>query len=566
MKKFIFPLLILLTFVSCDPPTNLLDKLEDDVKAANDLYLEILSISPDENELFTNPGAEVRIEFDRAIDMESIEDLVTILDAGGDVFGTNSDIKTLEYDFDESSNILTVAADPYLDGLEQYTVEILEGLKGKDGSLLREKLSWSFTTNDDPRGYIEIVEEYTNDTVTVNLFSEGATFYAMATSAEGVESSTDWIAITSNPMQIDDVPVEAVNDETSLFVKFRDGMINEARSANVSRIEQDSTIHDSIAPVITMSSTTLYGNIANSGNPTATATVTDSSSGVASVLWSEEGGSDLNFLQPYQTSSVVDTGVDGDAAVDDSYTIKLTATDIAGNESSSTRTLVRDMERPSLPTSINELTTATNPMDGSMLYTNDILPDYSFTPSTAADGGSYQYRIGSPGSKGTIWSSFYTYSTSAIKGYPVMSYGNDQEIQFRSIDKAGNPSSSNSSSDKYLIVPSKGYSPANGAIISGDLVWAPVKNAVYYKAYFGSSSRTMNEIYINRLFDKLNGYYEGTPRQDPYVDTSELGSLLLGSTYYWHYAAFDASDGLLYSSMLDNRNNPYSFKTSIFKF
>ncbi|MBF9016351.1 MULTISPECIES: Ig-like domain-containing protein [unclassified Oceanispirochaeta] len=537
MKKMIIPLIILLLAASCKAPTALLDKLEDDVKAANDLYLEIVSISPDENQLFTNPGEEVRIEFDRTIDMESIAELVKILDAEGDVFGAASDRKTLEYDFDESSNILTIAANPYLDGLEQYTVEIIEGLKGTDGSLLRESMSWSFTTNDDPRGYVEIEDEYSSGTVTVNLFSEGATFYAIATSSDAVNASTDWIAITSNPMEVIGVPIEAVNGETSLYVKFRDGMINEARSANVSRIESASTIHDSIGPVISINWDILYGNIANGGNPTISATVTDSSSGVASISWSEYEGSDvsdeqLNFTNGDTLSATVTTPL----TEGEEYEIILTAIDNVGNEtSSSPRTIHRDTVAPATPVhtgpSITDVAEE-NP-------TSDTLPNYTF--STNSDIVTYQYSINGS-------STWRTYP-----GTTVMSYGNDQTIRFRGIDSAGNASSATvpDADDTYFIYPSSIY-PSSGSYLTGDLTWAYSSKAYtsrsYFKAYIGLTSRSQIEIYLNPVYDKFGNLTGADTRLLSYIDKSEFPTLTFGRTYYWRFEVYDSGDEVIFSS------------------
>jgi Bacterial Ig-like domain len=530
MKKLIIPFIILILLVSCQAPTALLDTLEDDVKAANKLYLEILSISPDENQLFTNPGAEVRIEFDRAIDLSSIEELVKVIDAKGESFGTRSDWKGLEYNFDEKSNILTVAANPYLDGLEQYTIKIFEGLRGKDGSSLRDALSWSFTTNDDPRGYV-YVEGYTKEsTVTVNLFSEGATFYALAASENSAEVSTDWIAITSNPMEITGVSVPNSNAANSYYVKFRDGMINEARSANVSRIESATVIHDTIPPVISMSSATLYGNDANDGNPTATATVSDTVSGIGSYLWEENlGASNLSFATPAGSSCVVTTP----AAEGASYTIKLTATDGAGNDTTATRTVTRDTIAPSIPN------IDTSPSSN---ITSDTIPNYTLSAGTGGIS-TYQYSIND--------GSWYSYPP--IKGGPVMNYGNNQTIEFRGRDLAGNWSVS-TGTDSYIIYPSTGTSPDSGDYISGDIVWVYTGKSYpsgpsYFKAYFGSSTRSMPEI---TLPGKVKRIY-------PFIDTSEL-TLSSLSTYYWKFEAYNSSNIRLYTSPT------YNFRTSFIKF
>ena len=152
MKKLALFALIPLFLLTCRDPSDLIDKMEDDIKDANDLYLEIVDFSPDANGLYVNPGDDIRIEFDRAVDLDTIEGEFTLVDSDDVEFGTDSERQSLSYEYDEKTDVLTIKANPYLDGLKQYTVSILDGIRGEDGSSLRKELSWSFSTSDAPPG------------------------------------------------------------------------------------------------------------------------------------------------------------------------------------------------------------------------------------------------------------------------------------------------------------------------------------------------------------------------------------------------------------------------------
>ena len=345
--KLLF-LTLLLGVASCrDPVTDLLGKLEDDVKAANDLYLDIVSISPAENAQGFNPGEEIRIEFDRAVDMSTIEENFSLLDGEDNAFESEFAGKSLSFSFNETTNILTVAADPYLDGLISYKMELLDGIVGKDGSKLREARTVSFSTSDAPRGFVRVLEEYTNEsTVDVEISSQGATYYLISNSASDLESSTDWQEITAGKMTVTGVPISTVEGTSTLYIKFRDGEASEAGSATKSNVEEATVIYDITPPVISFGDSAAYSK--SNTSAALSATVTDSS-GVNSYLWESSAADAITIADETSLATTAAKNADG------SYTLRLNARDKAGNLASSYLPYIVDTVPPviNVPESFN---------------------------------------------------------------------------------------------------------------------------------------------------------------------------------------------------------------------
>ncbi|MDO8407657.1 MAG: Ig-like domain-containing protein [bacterium] len=95
------------------------------------------------------------------------------------------------------------------------------------------------------------------------------------------------------------------------------------------------------------------------------ATTSDGGSTISTHLWSQEGGSGTIT---FGTGAAQDTDVSADA--DDSYTIRLTVTDVAGNSAFNEATFVWDTTVPTLAS----VTPVPNP-------TNDTTPSYTFSAS-----------------------------------------------------------------------------------------------------------------------------------------------------------------------------------------
>jgi hypothetical protein len=335
--KIVF-LIVLLGVASCrDPVVDLLGKLEDDVKDANGLYLEVVSITPSENIQNFNPGDTIRIEFDRPIVLSTFEESFSLVNAEDETFESELAGKMLSYSFNKDNNVLSIAADPYLDGLEDYKLVLLNQLKGEDGSFLRESLTHTFKTSDAPRGSLRGLQNFTNETsVDLEITSQGATYYAIANTEAGL-SSAGWQEITSGKMVITDVPITGSDGSKPFFIKLRDGAVNEAGSATVSNAESTSVIYDTTAPEIVFSGAQTYSNALSSAP--LTADIADLS-GAKSYLWEEVGTSAVSIGAASSLETTASAGSDG------TYTLKLTVTDKAGNSGSKDFTYIRDSVGP----------------------------------------------------------------------------------------------------------------------------------------------------------------------------------------------------------------------------
>ena len=342
----IFSILVLLAgLVTCKDPTELLNTLEDEVKQANDLYLEIVGIIPDNNAESVDPGADIKIEFDRAINMDLIENYITLTDSEENTFESGYG-KSIDYSFNTTNNILTIEAQPYLDGLSDYTLSILDGLSGTDGSQLRDPHTLSFSTRDAPRGTIEIDGDYTNEqTVNVSLSTQGATYYWISTDSDF--SSGNWKPITSGTV-LDEITFTGDEGEKTIYAKFRDGDIGESATANVSEIENDTIIYDVTPPEISLNAPTVYSNANTTAELDATVTDNFGEDAIDTYLW-EEVAETVTVDIDSETSKTTTVNVDSDG----NYTLTLTVTDKAGNSTTSSELFyIRDSVAPNI--SINE--------------------------------------------------------------------------------------------------------------------------------------------------------------------------------------------------------------------
>ena len=378
----------------------------------------------------------------------------------------------------------------------------------------------------------------------LHIYSQGATFFSIASSERGIDWSTDH-QLTGNPTIInDDLGTNTLftvsGDGTkNVYIQFRDGYVGQAGIANLSSVETDSIVYDSTAPKVNIPYTTVYGNISN---PTAslTSTASDSLSGIMSYKWS---GEDLLFGSASSSNTTVSASSDGD------YTVTLTVKDNAGNIGSDTVTFTRDTVAPTAADA-----GAANP-SGSDLdsdRTPDFVPD-----TTLADVAKYQFQVGNY-IKGKLidtidWDTWEYFSDG--KNEPVMGYGYTH-VRFRSLDAAGNPCASTYYDQyNYYIFPSLRVSPADEATIGvEDIAWPKnlkEYNCVpdHYKFYWGLSSRTLKELVLED--------FRGNPidRVRAFVDLTEL-SLDPDDTYYWKFEVIDASDEVQFVSPVYEFDTP----------
>jgi fibronectin type 3 domain-containing protein len=163
----------------------MLGELEVKVMKANDRYLEIVTFLPIQNDTNVDPGKDLRLQLDRALDVDSVtSDTVKII---------RNDQPGVELAFlvnyDSSTRLLKIRPDPYLADSKEYTITI-SGIRGVDGSRLFQPLVWGFMTGIAPKGMFVLDDE---DSTSLAGYTRITTIKAIRTSATNADK---WFAST----------------------------------------------------------------------------------------------------------------------------------------------------------------------------------------------------------------------------------------------------------------------------------------------------------------------------------------------------------------------------------
>ena len=346
-------------FFSCDDALLLLSSLEDNVMAANAMYLEVIDTVPEEGDLEVYPGQDIIIKFDRAVLESSIFDNIEIWDnTDNSIYSISAD----QIDFNKTLNLLTISPKPFFEGLHEYTITIKPGFLSIDYEKLRNILSWSFRTKNAPVGYAESVyrsgvaqagfasslDPLVDIQVTTSLITDS---YYYSFSESNVQSAIDsgsgsWEPILSDPFELNinisgEGPVDG--DVVQIYFAFYDSDENQ-----FSEISSVPIIYDTSPPAVSIGTGSLIENIANeASNPSVTAIVADTnfSAGVT-YNWNTTGTKDLTFGTGTSVQTTVTTFDNSDTT---SASFNVQVTDAAGNiGTSNTRAFVRDTIAPAL--------------------------------------------------------------------------------------------------------------------------------------------------------------------------------------------------------------------------
>ncbi|MFW6231808.1 MAG: Ig-like domain-containing protein, partial [Spirochaetota bacterium] len=369
-----------LTLAGCSNPVDLRAIIEENVTIATAEFLEVVSVSPAKHASDVNPGADIAVEFNLPLDTDTVTDTtVAVSSSAGTATWTST--------YNEAARTLRVEPDPYLDGEVEYTVRLAEGLAAASGQPLAEDYAWSFTTRNYPAGSVTIADgaAYTNDgapSVRFQCNDVTAEYcYAFAESALD-EPSIVWHDAPALEFTVD-VSLPTGDGTKEIFVRFRDG------DRNASEVSSDTVFLDQTPPDVDAGSkveVNMYVEL--DPPPTISGTANDAASGVAAVRWEKANGSGTIT---FTSSTSLTTGVT--ASADDAYTLRLRATDGAGNESTAEREFVWDRTPPPRP-SMGSLSSPTS----------DRTPTWTWSPGTDSDG-SGQFRYG--------WSGEYWFTGSS---------------------------------------------------------------------------------------------------------------------------------------------------------
>lgn len=338
--------------------TNLVALLTSEVKRANNMFLTVEGVKNPTAQTDVNPGVQMRIDFDRAVDPTTIS-AETVLITGPGSF-------TLTRELSADGKVLYIQPNPYLSNLEDYTLTLTTGIKGALGEDLELPYEWTFKTGTYPAGTVTVTASqaeviYTNLlanelTIECNLASYRYRVAHSSTAYSNFSPSDNggWTGTGGSTKIVvtDPADFSAGDGTKQVYVQFGD-----STGSKFSLVRSDTVILDQTPPATptvtqTITNIATYTNTAyiNSswdaaGITSARASSTDTGgSGVASYKWTPVTAG-LTI-----TSDTLAAPTIRATAGDKSYTATVTATDVAGNISdSSSVAIIRDTSAPFAP-------------------------------------------------------------------------------------------------------------------------------------------------------------------------------------------------------------------------
>jgi len=505
---FIIPaaavVLLSLLLATCSNEFDIFNAIKTEMKIANDLFLEVKSISPEENATLVNPGVPIVVVFDRSIDPETANESTIFITPVPDPAGP---LKELDFgDYDDDTKTLTIEPIDFMDGPESYTIRITKGVKGADGSELQDEIIWSFETREWPAGSIEInggADYIADDSdVTLNIsYNTQVQWMKYSTVEADLDPAGNWVGASTS---VSNFALAPDDGERSVYIKFADGSYNE------SEVESYSIFRDTAPPEPQAGADRNILITTSPPPPSAvshTGTSSDPvpSSGIKSRVWTLESGPGSLDIGPIEvTDDTVSTTILADTDSDSvPYVLRLTETDNAGNSSYDEVLIYWDRTAPDPPTFTGGTASPATILDPTWEWQTGGSPDSQLY---------YRYSLdGSIINKGTPDTS-YTPSSDLDYGPHTLSVAEK--------DKLGNWSTDNS---RTIYVSPSDISPlwgATGVSTKLTLSWPSSGFSRYtYKVYFG-------------LPGDLSLIYSGS---DLSVTVPYTLSYL--TTYEWYYTA-----------------------------
>jgi hypothetical protein len=318
--------------------TNLVALLTNEVKRANNKFLVLKSVEPANSATNVDPGAPIRIVFDRALDVATLDQTnITVTPNVG---------MTFDFQFNDLTNTLSILVDPFLDNSTDYTLTVTKGVLATDGSELESQFAWSFRTGIYPAGNLSINAgaTYTNSTtVTLNLTANAVVWKYRAAKAEAELAAQTWVILDLSPT----IALDAGDGTKTVYVQFLDTTLNE------STVRSDTIILDTVLPVITVYSPTIYQNLTTTATPSIAASDDRSGVDTTTYLWANGGNPVTITPANVQAPSVAVTGSEKVP-----YPVTVTVKDLAGNTSAPATV---NVYKDTIPPDAAPLVTATTP-------------------------------------------------------------------------------------------------------------------------------------------------------------------------------------------------------------
>ncbi len=402
-------LVAILVLSTCSNGVDFRAVVTDEVMKANDLYLEVVEVTPFKNQTGVNTFGSLLIEFDRQIDPDTVSDLTISITP--DVGWISS--------FDPLTLILSITPD-YLESATGYTVSVSSAVLGTDGSSLRDPYTWSFTTKAGPGGTIfinggAINGEYTNTadvtyTISGNILT---TAYRLSTSdPPGFPAAPDvtgYIPI-ANAATLD---LPAGDGLKKVYIQF---MSDENNMTPPEAIFDTITL-DTTAPTATSIT------IASGADFTKTTSVSlDIVASDSSGLYQMQFSNDLGAWSTYETfNSTKAWSINNTEGL---RSVRVRVKDIAGNESNLPfDNITLDITGPSVTTfNINSSAAFTNSTSATLTIA-----------ATDALSGVNQVRYQNKGYAYTAWEAYAT-----SKAWTLISGDASKTVYMQISDMVGN--------------------------------------------------------------------------------------------------------------------------------
>jgi hypothetical protein len=402
----------ILVLSTCSNGVDFRAEVVDEVMKANDLYLEVVEVTPPKNQTSVNTWGSLLVEFDREIDPDTVSDSTITITP--DVGWTS--------DFEPSTRILSITPD-YLESATGYTVSVTEGVMGVDGSSLRDPYAWSFTTKAGPGGTIVISgpgapdAEYTNTvnvtyTINANILT---TAYRLTTidppDFPAAPDTTGYVSLAT-PATLDLPSGDGLKKVYIQFMSDADNMTPPA------------AIYDTITLDTTVPTATSISIAGGAAYTTSTSVSLSIDASDSSGLYQMQFSNDLGAWSTYETFNAARSGWSL-VNTQGSRSVRVRVKDNAGNESTSLPldTIIFDSVGPTYNTfNINSNAGYTNSTSSTLTM--------AFTDATTAvNQARYQ-------NKNLTWSAWEAYGTS--KAWTLPTGDGTKTVYIQVSDLAGN--------------------------------------------------------------------------------------------------------------------------------
>ncbi len=484
---------------TCDNPVDLLEEVQVEVMKANKRFLEVVSFTPAENAITVNPGNDIRIQFDRELDLDSVTtETVRIMSQEA----TPVEVPWI-LTYDSSTRLLKIRPNPYLEDTTGYSITI-DGLTGSDGSELSSSMTWGFETGIAPKGIYSVTS---TDPDSLEGFSRVT---SVDLTVDSSSNATEWYATTSyaeasDPSAVDGASWKTVATDFNLTLSSTQGTqtvyaVFRATSPVAFGAVVDRNIeYDSVAPSAPVVSGT---------TPTTDRTPT----------WSWSGGGGGNATFRYQ----VDAGAWTSPATTTSYTsasdlalgnhtVNVNERDEAGNWSTNGSKLLAVQPLPPTSVSATDWTSTTSitvswtaSADATAYYVDRATSStgtYTNIGNTASSP--YTDSTGTPGT-------FYYYKVRAYGG-TLYSAQSSYNSGIRAVSAPASIAATDNTSSSYVTV---SWSAATGA--TSYYVYRATSSTGTYLLQtssgvtgtsYNDSSATPGIIYYYKVRGYANGYY-----------------------------------------------------------